>query len=82
MTETRAEKAQRLVNEGCVRIWERTEYVIRAYVKDNSWHLTILYPQHHYFCECSIGKAHLDSTDLCAHALAVKLAVERRNESC
>ena len=76
MTETRAEKAQRLVHDGQVELWGMTEYAIRAYVNaDVRQYLTVLYPNGRFWCECN--PFHSDADDLCVHALAVKLAAER-----
>jgi len=75
MTETRAEKAQRLVDEGHVHIQITGEHGTRAYVFGSSnTYCTILYPNGHYWCECAWGDHHSHTDDLCAHALAVQLA--------
>jgi len=80
MTETREQKAQRLVDEGRVDIIEETEYAIQASVNaDQRRYLTILYPNGRFWCECEWSRYHPNATDLCAHALAVKLAAERSN---
>ena len=77
---TKTEKAQRLVDEGRVEIWGRTEYAVRAFVSDGpSKMLTVFYPYGHYYCECAGPIIHFDTDDLCAHALAVKLAVEKES---
>ncbi len=82
MTETRLEKAQRLVDEYRVHIQTTSEYGTRAYVfGDPVPYLTILYPDGRYYCECEWGQIHSYTDNFCAHALAVKLAAERRNES-
>lgn len=76
MTETRVDKAQRLVDEGRIEIWGKTEYATRAYVnEDQRQYLTILYLSGGFWCECNLVNSRTD--DLCVHALAVKLAVEK-----
>jgi len=76
MTETRAEKAQRLVDEGAVNIYWDTEICVGARVKANHGsHDTYLYRSGLFWCSCHWGLYHNYSYNLCAHALAVKLAV-------
>jgi len=83
MTETRAEKAQRLVDEGRVRITLSVPAYSLADVKgDHGTHKVSITSRVIYFCTCEWGLYHSYTDDLCAHALAVKLAVERRNKPC
>lgn len=81
MTETRAEKAQRLVDEGRVSIDLTTKYGVCAHVTgDSGTYGTITHPTGLFFCTCSWGQVHSYTDDLCAHALAVKLAIEKENK--
>ncbi len=83
MTETRAEKAQRLVDEGRIDIIGQSKYGAHAVVEgDNGYYTTCLYPNGHFFCTCPWGSIHSYADDLCAHALAVKLAAERTHAPC
>ncbi len=80
MTETRAEKAQRLVDEGKVHIAHTTFHSTTALVQGKHGpYTTIIYADGHFFCTCDWGAHHSYTDDLCAHALAVKLAVEKEN---
>ena len=81
MTETRAEKAQRLVDEGGVEIWARTDDGIGAYVTDQDGECrhTVLRHYGYYKCGCAKGYRLPNADDLCAHALAAKLAVEQES---
>lgn len=82
MTETRAEKAQRLVDEGRVEIVHALKGVTEAFVQPAGHRYdTIVFDTGHFFCTCSWGAYHSYTPALCAHALAVKLAVERMNET-
>ncbi len=83
MTETRAEKAQRLVDEGRVTIGQKTSSFTQAVVqgKDGRYRTTI-YVNGTFWCTCKWGDFHNYTDDLCAHALAVKLATEKENEPC
>lgn len=78
MTETRAEKAQRLVDEGRVELGHLGAYETGAIVRtENSHYHTSVYASGKFFCTCRWGQAHSYTDDLCAHALAVKLAAEK-----
>ena len=78
MTETRAEKAQRLVDEVAVSIVMRWYHAIEAEVwEGQDLYCTMIYDNGLYSCDCGWMQYHAAPTDLCAHALAVKLAVER-----
>ncbi len=80
MTETRAEKAQRLVDEGRVKGLQRTEFGAGASVKgDSGPYPVLLYPNGHYFCLCNWGRIHSHTDDLCAHALAVQIVASQRD---
>ncbi len=80
MTETRAEKAQRLVDEGGVYIVYQSERVVEGRVgrneKGRAYH-TFLYANGRAACNCDPSFSAPD--DRCAHALAVKLAVKKEN---
>lgn len=76
MNETRAEEARRLVDEGRVEIVQQSPHIIEAIVKgDHDIHNTHVYANNHFFCTCAWIRPY--SGDLCTHALAVKLAVEK-----
>jgi len=82
MTETRAEKAQRLVDEGRVNIYHRVCRYAEARVDtENGRYSTITFSSGHFFCTCKWGAMHSYTADLCAHALAVKLAVKADDEA-
>ena len=80
MTETRAEEAQRLVDEGGVHIVFGREYVIEGRVGSNeegrAYH-TFLYPNGLHSCSCTWSQIRGPAYDLCVHALALRLAVEK-----
>ena len=77
MTETRAE-AQRLVDEGRVEISSISQFSTEAKVQgDAHRYHTILYKYGSFFCTCTWGSCHSHTRDLCAHAEAIKLAVEK-----
>ncbi len=81
MTETRAEKAQRLVDEGRVEIILHAPDSTSAYVRgDEDVHYTFCLANGHFYCDCDWGSFHSYTDDLCAHALAVKLATEKEKE--
>lgn len=81
MTEARAEKAQRLVDEGRVAITSQSGFGISAIVQGKkAFHQTFAKPNGHFFCTCDWGRYHNNTDDLCAHALAVQLAVEKENK--
>jgi len=78
MAETRAEKAQRLVDEGAVRITTHAAlHTIANVISDPHTYYTILFCSGHFYCDCDWGRHHFHTDDLCAHALAVKLAAEK-----
>ncbi len=78
MTETRAEKAQRLVDAGAVDTIHHHWHAISAWVRgDHDCYRVVLYPSGNFFCACNWGAFHSHTDDLCAHALALRLAVER-----
>jgi len=81
MTETRAEKAQRLVDEGRVGSVSTNPYFSKAVVQgEQGPYLVTVYTNDTFFCTCDWGMHRMYTDDLCAHALAVKLAVERSEE--
>lgn len=76
MTETRAEKAQRLVDEGVVAIVHKGPYYTCAELRrQNELYFVTLYASGHFFCTCEWGRYRSHTHDLCVHALAVKLTV-------
>jgi len=83
MTETRADKAQRLVDEGGVEIVRIAPYATTAFVQgDHGLHAVILFASGNFNCVCPWGKIHWNSKDLCAHALAVQIVAEKENKPC
>jgi len=79
--ETHAEKAQRLVDERRVNIVFPGHYVTEAYVQgEHKSYAVVLYTSGRFSCPCPWGKVHWFTDDLCAHALAVKLAAGEATE--
>ena len=77
---TKTEKAQRLVDEGRVRIIFSNPMGTFADVLDGySYHTTQVWPNGHYWCDCPLGSTYPYTDDLCAHALAVRLTLERES---
>lgn len=75
MTETRAEKARRLCDEGRVDIKQNTASFTQAFVQgEHGPCYTTVYANGTFFCSCAWGDYHSYTDDLCAHALAVKPA--------
>jgi len=80
MPETRAEKAQRLVDEGQVHIlFDSAAYTQASTPGKHGLHTTVVYSNGKFWCTCDWGLYHAHTDDLCAHALAVRIAVERMN---
>jgi len=81
--ETRAEKAQRLVDGEHVHLTGRGTFFQNAQVYSgwNIYFLT-LYTNGHFHCTCNYGSYHSHTDDLCAHALAVKLMTEKEKKPC
>jgi len=81
VNETRAEKAQRLVDEGNVVMLSLCSPYQTARVQSgHRFYFVTLYADGHFFCTCKgseWGDDHSYTDDLCTHALAVKRAVER-----
>ena len=81
MTETRAEKAQQLVDEGCIELSCQSSLYTEASVRgDHSLHNTCVLANGHFYCDCEWGRYHSHIDEWCAHALAVKLAAERKDK--
>jgi len=77
MTETRKQKARRLVDEGHVTILRHSSRATEAYVRDDSLtYTTLIHSSGWFFCSCVWGQIHSYASHCCVHALAVKLAVE------
>lgn len=75
---TVTEKAQRLVDDDGVWIIYQDSCVIEGRgFKDGGLYHIFVYANGTFYCSCDWGKKHAYTTDLCAHALAIKLAVER-----
>jgi len=80
MPETRAEKAQRLVNEGQVTIIFSDRFGVSGLVhSQEARYQAFVYPNGHFGCTCTWGRMHWYTDDLCAHALAVQLLVGKEN---
>ena len=80
MTETHAEKAQRLVDEGKVNIIRHWCGAIHAEVgKEHDKHFTYLYDNDVFNCTCEKARGNRYTHDLCEHALAVKLTIEKED---
>jgi len=78
MIELRDEEEQRLVGEGRVKILSVQPFHALAVVTgDHHIYETIFFASGRFWCECEWGQDHSNTDDLCAHALAVKLAVEK-----
>jgi len=78
MTETRLEKAQCLVDEGKVDLADATIYSTAALVRgEYENYATRIYPDGTFFCTCDWGQHYSYTDDLCVHAIAVKLVMER-----
>ena len=78
MSEIRTEKAERLVNHGAVEILRTTILFTEAFVRgDHGPQATIIYRNGRFYCTCDWGRLHPYTTKLCAHALAVRLVVQR-----
>ena len=83
MTETRAEVAQRLVDEGRVFVHNLPTKNKYAQVQDDGRvHTVAIYPDGYFRCGCCNAFALPTTPDLCAHALAVQLAVEKEETEC
>ncbi len=81
MSETRQEKAQRLVDQGRVELGHIEHNVVSGLVSSKGARYQVfVFVNGHFFCDCFWGRLHSYTDDLCAHALAVKLAVEKENK--
>lgn len=79
---TRAEEAQRLVDEGRVTITRTDSLITRALVRGKLvTYTTNIYPISHFSCTCDWGMFHSHTDDLCAHALALRLIVEKEKNN-
>ena len=75
---TVAEKAQRLVDEGRVgSVFAGLLRTTGTVHDDLASHWVILFDTGHYFCDCDHGKFRSYTDDLCAHALALRMVVEK-----
>jgi len=80
MPETRAEKAQRLVDEGRVNIVARWPLGVEARVQgEHSLYIVDVSKTGTFFCTCDWGLYRNYTNDLCAHALAVQLLIRKEN---
>ena len=81
MPETRAEKAQRLVDaEAVVMLSRCSPYQTARVHSGHTFYFVTLYANGTFHCTCDWGDYHSYTTDLCAHALAVKLMTEKEKE--
>jgi len=78
MNETQIEKAQRLVDEGRVKMTRHGHFFDDAQIHcDQHTYLVTLYSNAPYNCTCGWGVFRTPGDDVCVHAEAVKLAIER-----
>jgi len=78
MTQTTAEKAQLLADTHCVVIIDRKPTLTLANVHSGDRMYYCFYHSDGTFsCACTWGTYHNYTTDLCAHALALKLVLEK-----
>lgn len=78
MTETRAEEAQRLVDEGGVHlVYEGPTYIQASVHSKHARYTTVVYENGTFWCTCQHGLYHAHTTDLCVHALALRLLIEK-----
>jgi len=80
MTETRMEKAQRLVDEGRIQL-KYHDFGVEAHISEKNAHYdTVLYSDGSCWCGCpkSLSRG-VHTDDFCVHVLAVQLAMERKN---
>ena len=76
--ETREQKAQRLVDTGCILDFYLAKGGAYARVLgDHGEYYCTIHFSGSYNCSCMYGQTHPNSTDRCSHALAVALAVEK-----
>ena len=79
---TRAKKAQKMVDEGCVEIITTGSCYTCAQVKrEKDCHSVVLYTDGDFVCNCEWGRLHSFTRNLCAHALAVTLRVMVEKEA-
>jgi len=82
MTETREQKAQRLVDQGCIELSCHSSLYTEASVRgDHSLYNTCVLANGYFYCDCEWSRYHSHTDDLCVHALAVKLTVEADDEA-
>lgn len=84
MTETHAREAQRL-DEGDVSIypdWHQRQHILtHAEVEDDvDVYSVTIYHNGTFLCDCDWGDHHSYTDDLCAHAEAVRLIMEKKVE--
>lgn len=82
MNETRQEQAQRLVDQGDVSTypdWHQRQHILtHAEVEvGERIYLVTIYRNGTFLCTCDWGDHHSYTDNLCTHALAVRLAVEK-----
>jgi len=71
-TETREQKAQRLIDTGCVKLLHTSRAFPSARIQgDHGSYFTILFPDGTFDCECRWGEYNHHTSDLCSHALAL-----------
>ncbi len=83
MTETRVKKAQRLVDEERITILWRNGRDAEGTVREKEgYYHTIVFNSGHFLCTCPWGTDHSFTDNLCAHALAIQLAMEKGERAC
>jgi len=79
MRETVDQKAERLLAEGCVEIHDTQPLYTFGHVQgDHDTYLVLVYTSDLWWCSCMWGQIHAMTGSPCAHARALRLAVERR----
>ena len=81
MTETREQKAQRLVDDKRILVRSRSMLAVDASIEgDGGIHHTIYLKSGAFFCDCHWGLYHGNTREYCAHALALKMLTEKQEE--
>jgi len=80
MTESRLEKAQRLVDGNAVTPLLTTPCFTAAMVQgDHASYICTLFTFGTYSCDCEWGQGYSYTDNLCSHALAVQMAIEKED---
>ena len=79
MTETVDQKTERLLAEGAVSNVQAHQHTTTANVRgEHGNYDTLIYTNGLWWCSCMWGQIHAMTGSPCAHARALRLAVERR----